>query len=169
MKFKNLFIAVLCVLPLCAIAQEFGYINRAEVFQAMAETKEAIAKMEQLAKNYESELLIMQEEYQKKGSEFVAQRDSLPESIKVRRMTEIQDLEQRIQDFYQNSQSDMQKKEQELILPINEKLSAVVKTVGDEQNLVCIFDISSNSGIMYWSTAKCKDVTPLVRAKLGIK
>ncbi|NLB02722.1 MAG: OmpH family outer membrane protein, partial [Bacteroidales bacterium] len=88
--YKHFIIAVFCFLPLLAVAQEFGYINRAEVFQAMPETAEAMKKLDDLAKNYEGELLIMQEEYQKKGSEFVAQRDSLPESIRVRRMTEIQ-------------------------------------------------------------------------------
>lgn len=166
---KKLFISILCILPLCAFAQDFGYINRNEIFQAMPETQEAIKKLDVLAKNYESELLIMQEEYQKKGSEFVAQRDSLPESIRTRRMAEIQDLEQRIQNFYQDSQTDIQKKEQELILPINEKLTNAVKAVGEEQNLIYIFDISSNSALMYYSTSKCKDVTSAVRGKLGIR
>ncbi len=167
--YKHFIIAVFCFLPVLAVAQEFGYINKTEVLQAMPETVESLKKLDDLAKNYEAELLIMQEEYQKKGSEFVAQRDSLPESIRIRRMTDIQDLEQRIQNFYQDSQEDIQRQHQELFIPINEKLAKAVKAVGEEFNMVYIFDISANNGLLYYSPSKCKDVTPMVRAKLGLK
>lgn len=166
---KKLFAMIVCILPMLAFAQEFGYFNRAEIFQAMPETQEAIKKMDQLAKNYEDELLGMQTEYQKKGSEFVAQRDSLPEAIRTRRMAEIQDLEERIQNFYQKTQSDLQQKEQELIAPISEKLMKAVEAVGDEQGMVYIFDISTPSTMMYYSKSKCKDLTNAIRAKLGLK
>lgn len=166
---KRIFAIMLCILPMMAFAQEFGYFNRAEIFQAMPETQEAIKKMDQLAKTYEDELLAMQTEYQKKGSEFIAQRDSLPESIRTRRMAEVQDLETRIQEFYQLIQNNLQKSEQELIAPINEKLMKAVEAVGDEQGLVYIFDISTPSALMYYSKSKCKDVSNAVRAKLGLK
>lgn len=168
---KKLLIALVCLLPLSLFAQDlkFGYVNRAEIFQSMPETTVASKKIDELAKNYETELSKMQEEYQKKGSEFVATRDSLPESIRVRRMTEIQDLEQRLQAFYQDSQKEIQKQQQELIIPINEKLTNAVKAVGQENAMVYIFDISANAGLMYWSVEKCVDATPLVRAKLNLK
>ncbi len=168
-KMKKIFAIVLCILPMMAFAQEFGFFNRAEIFQAMPETQEAIKKMDQLAKSYEDELLVMRTEYQKKGSEFIAQRDSLPESIRSHRMAEIQNMEERIQNFYQNSQADLQQKEQELIAPINEKMMKAVEAVGDEQGLVYIFDISTPSALMYYSKTKCKDVTNAIRNKLGLK
>jgi len=168
---KKILIAIVCLFPLMLNAQDlkFGYFNRAEIFQSMPETTEASKKLDLLAKNYESELLKMQEEYQKKGADFVATRDSLPESIRVRRMTEVQDLEQRLQTFYQDSQKDIQKQQQELVLPINDKLAKAVKDVGVENSFVYIFDTSANAGLMYWSLDKCVDVTNLVRAKLNLK
>lgn len=171
MMTKKLLIAIACLLPLSLFAQElkFGYVNRAEIFQSMPETTEATKKIDELAKNYETELDKMNVEYQKKGSDFMATRDSLPESIKVRRMTEIQDLEKRLQAFYQDSQKDIQKQQQDLIIPINDKLTNAVKTVGRDNGFVYIFDISSNAGLMYWSLDKCVDVTNMVRAKLNLK
>ena len=148
---KKIFVIMLCILPMMAFAQEFGVFNRAEIFQAMPETQEAIKKLDQLAKNYEDDLLALREEYQKKGSEFVAQRDSMPELIRTRRMAEIQNLEERIQNYYQETQASLQKTEQELIVPINEKLMKAVEAVGDEQGLVYIFDISTPSALMYYS------------------
>ncbi len=168
---KKILFSIACLLPMMLFAQDlkFGFFNRAEIFQSMPETTEATKKLDALAKNYESELLKMQEEYQKKGSDFVGARDTLPESIKVRRMTEIQDLEQRLQTFYSDSQKDIQKQQQELIVPINEKLTKAVKAVGDENGYVYIFDTSANAGLMYWSPSKCVDVTTMVRAKLNLK
>lgn len=168
---KKLLIALFCLLPLSLFAQDlkFGYFSRAEIFQSMPETVAASKKLDDLAKTYESEFTKMQEDYQKKGSDFVASKDSLPESIKVRRMSEIQELEQRLQSFYQDSQKDIQKQQQELILPINEKLSKAVKAVGVENGFLNIFDTSANAGLMYWSVEKCIDVTNMVRAKLNLK
>jgi outer membrane protein len=168
---KKLIIALACLLPMSLFAQDlkFGYFSRAEIFQSMPETQAATKKVDEIAKNYETELLKMQEEYQKKGSEFVAAKDSLPEAIKVRRMTEIQDLEQRLQAFYQDSQTEIKKTQQDLVTPINAKLANAVKSVGQEQGFVYIFDTSINAGLMYWSLDKCIDVTNLVRAKLNLK
>lgn len=168
---KKLFIALALLLPLSVFAQDlkFGFFNRAEIFQSMPETVAATKKIDDIAKNYEAELMKMQEEYQKKGSDFVAAKDTLPEAIKVRRMTEIQDLEQRLQSFYQDSQTEIKKTQQDLIVPINAKLMAAVKAVGQEQGFVYIFDTSANAGLMYWSVDKCVDVTNSIRAKLNLK
>ncbi|HET9570555.1 MAG TPA: OmpH family outer membrane protein [Bacteroidales bacterium] len=168
---KKLFISLALILPLTAFAQDlkFGYFNRAEIFQSMPETVAATKKIDEIAKNYETELMKMQEEYQKKGSDFVAAKDSLPESIKVRRMTEIQDLEQRLQSFYQDSQTEIKKTQQDLIVPINAKLMTAVKAVGQDQGFIYIFDTSANAGLMYWSVDKCVDVTSAIRSKLNLK
>jgi len=168
---KKLFLAIALILPLTAFAQDlkFGYFNRAEIFQSMPETVAATKKLDDLSKNYEKELMTMQEDYQKKGSDFIAAKDSLPEAIKTRRMTEIQDLEQRLQSFYQDSQNEIKKTQQDLILPINNKLMAAVKAVGQDQGFIYIFDTSANAGLMYWSVDKCVDVTNSIRAKLNLK
>ena len=168
---KKLFIALALLLPLTTFAQDlkFGYFNRAEIFQSMPETVAATKKLDEISKNYESELARMNEEYQKKGSDFIAAKDTLPEAIKTRRMTEIQDIEQRLQAFYQDSQNEIKKNQQDLIIPINTKLMNAVKIVGQDQGFVYIFDTSANAGLMYWSVDKCVDVTNLIRAKLNLK
>jgi|WetSurMetagenome_2_1015567.scaffolds.fasta_scaffold857984_1 outer membrane protein len=174
---KKLLTIIACLLPISLFAQDskdskdlkFGYVNYAEIFQGMPETVAATKKLEDLQKNYKTELDKIQDEYQKKGSEFVAQRDSLPETIRTRRMTEIQDLEQRLNSFYQDSQKDIQKQQQDLVAPINLKLLNAIKAVGQENGFVYIFDMSSSNGLMYWSVDKCTDVTNLVRTKLNLK
>ena len=169
---KKLLIAIACLLPLSLFAQDlkFGYVNRAEIFQSMPETVAASKKIDELAKNYETELSKMQEEYQKKGSDFVATRDSLPESIRVRRMTEIQDLEQRLQSFYQDSQKEIQKQQQELIIPINDKLTNAVKTVRSGKVVLCTYlTFHPMLDLCIGHLINVCDVTPMVRTKLNLK
>lgn len=168
---KKLLIAIALILPFCVMAQDlkFGYFDRSKIFMSMPETVAASKKLEDLSKKYESELATMDAEYQKKGSDYVAARDSLPESIKTRRMSEIDDLKQRLQSFYQDSQKDIQKQQQDLIAPINSKLMTAVKAVGQENSFIYIFDTSASADLMYWSVDKCVDVTNLIRAKLNLK
>lgn len=168
---KKLILILACLLPISLIAQDlkFGIFNRTEIFQSMPEYLAAAKKVDDLAKTYESELMTIQEEYQKKGSEFVAAKDTLPEAIKTRRMTEIQGLEQRLQEFYQDSQKEIQKTQQDLLNPVSAKLLNAVKAVGNENGFVYIFDTSVNAVLMYWSPEKCIDVTNLIRAKLNMK
>ena len=109
---KKLIVLLLMILPLGAIAQEvkIAFVKTQEVFMAMPEVSGMEKQMADLNEKYRVELKQMQDEYQKKYSDFVAQQDSLTENIKMRRMQELQDMEQRTQNFIQISQQDFQKK-----------------------------------------------------------
>lgn len=84
-------------------------------------------QMADMEAKYKNEMQVMQDEYNKKYSDFVAQQDSLTENIKMRRMQELQDMEQRTQNFIQISQQDFQKKQGELFTPIQDKLKNAIK------------------------------------------
>ncbi|MDD3165867.1 MAG: OmpH family outer membrane protein [Bacteroidales bacterium] len=168
---RKFIFTVLFFLPVALFAQDlkFGYVDMNQLFTSMPETEVASSRLDTLTKRYEGELLSMQEEYRKKSTEFVAQRDTILESIRVRRMAEIQDLQERMQEFYQFSERDLQTQRTQLLTPINEKLQRAVKAVGEENGFVYIFDTSANAGMVYWSMDKCTDVTNLVRSKLNLK
>lgn len=107
----------------------------------------------------------MEDEYNKKYAEFIEQSDSLTESIKLRRMQEVQDLQKRIETFYQQARQDVQKKQQELLVPIQKKISDAVNAVGDENNFTYIFE----NGAFLYTSPKSTDATQLVKTKLGLK
>ena len=139
---KKLIVLLLMILPLGAIAQEvkIAFVKTQEVFMAMPEVSGMEKQMADLNEKYRVELKQMQDEYQKKYSDFVAQQDSLTENIKMRRMQELQDMEQRTQNFIQISQQDFQKKQGELFTPIQDKLKNAIKAVGDEKGYTYILD-----------------------------
>lgn len=163
---KKLIVLLFMIIPLGAFAQEvkIAFVNTQEVFMAMPEVSAMEKQMADLNEKYKLELKQMQDEYQKKYSDFIAQQDSLTENIKLRRMQEIQDIQGRMDNFMQVAQQDVQKKQQELIQPVQEKLQKAIKAVGDEKGYTYIIDPAA---LLYTGTSAI-DATPFVRAKLGL-
>ena len=163
---KKLIIFLLMMLPLGVFAQEskIAIVNTQEVIQAMPEFATMQKQMADMVAKYKNEMQVMQDEYNKKYSDFVAQQDSLTENIKMRRMQELQDMEQRTQNFIQISQQDFQKKQGELFTPIQDKLKNAIKAVGDEKGYTYILDPQ----IVLYQGNTAVDATQFVKAKLGI-
>ena len=163
---KKLIIFLLMMLPLGVFAQEskIAIVNTQEVIQAMPEFATMQKQMADMEAKYKNEMQVMQDEYNKKYSDFVAQQDSLTENIKMRRMQELQDMEQRTQNFIQISQQDFQKLQGELFTPIQDKLKNAIKAVGDEKGYTYILDPQ----IVLYQGNTAVDATQFVKAKLGI-
>ena len=164
---KKLIVLLLMILPLGAIAQEvkIAFVKTQEVFMAMPEVSGMEKQMADLNEKYRVELKQMQDEYQKKYSDFVAQQDSLTENIKVRRMQDIQDMQQRMDNFVQVAQQDVTKQQQDLITPIQQKISDAIKAVGAEQGYTYIIDPQ----VLLYTGPNAIDATPMVKTKLGLK
>ena len=116
---------------------------------------------------YAGEMKTMEDEFQKKYTDYIAQQDSMTENIKLRRTQELEDIRQRVENFTQVAQQDMNKKQQELLAPIQDKLRNAIKAVGDEKGYAYIFD--NNPVIVLYTGNAAIDATPLVKAKLGLK
>ena len=109
----------------------------------------------------------MQDELNKKSEEFEAQKATLPANIAERRQAELQELLNRMQQYYQDGEQHMQKASSEKMGAISEKLRAAIKEVGVAGGYVYIMDTAA--GVPYISETLSTDVTETVKAKLGIK
>ena len=75
-------------------------------------------------------------------------------------------MQQRLQEYAQEIQMNLQNAEQEKMVDIQKKLQSALDAVGKEGSYVCIFDVAG--GIPFINTTICEDVNTKVRAKLGI-
>jgi outer membrane protein len=119
-----------------------------------------------LRKQSEDYLTSLQNEYITKYQDLLSKQDSLPENIQAMRMQELQEIENRAQNFQQASTQDYQKKEMELIAPIQEKVQKAINQVGDENGYALI--ISANPQILLYTGRGSIDATKLVKTKLGL-
>ncbi len=164
---KKLLILILMLAPMSLLAQKFGYVNSAEIIQVMPEYSKALKDVQALEKMYTDEFNSIRTELEKKGTEFEKmQQDSVPENILKRRYEELMQLQQRLQEYGQEIQQNLQKAEMEKMTEINKKLQDALATVGKEGSYVCIFDAAGS--IPFINTNICEDVTAKVKSKLGI-
>ncbi len=163
---KKLVVLIFMLLPLGVFAQDkIAIVKTTDIFNAMPEVSSVEKKLAELNEQYEKEFKTMQDEYTKKYSEYMSQQDSLTENIKLRRQQEIQDLETRIQNFVPIAQQEIQKKQQELYAPIQQKMQDAIKAVGDEKGYTYII----NPQVLLYTGSDAVDATDFVKAKLGLK
>ena len=128
--------------------------------------QEMKTKIEASSKTYEDEFNKLQQEFEKKYTEFqTLQSDSTtPDTIKERRMQELQELDSKIQQFRNTAQQDLQRQQMTLLQPIQEKVMQAIQTVGQEGNYTFVFE----NTVPLYTGKTVTDVTDAVRKALGI-
>lgn len=166
--FKKILLAIIVALPISMVAQKFGTVKVEEVIQAMPEFTAMQTQITETSKKYEEELGKLYEEANRLYTEFQAMQNdaSTPESIKERRMQELQERSQKIEQFNQQAANDIQAQREQLMAPIQQKFADAVKSVGAEGAFTFIFPYEPN--LLLYQSTEVVDVTPQVRAKLGL-
>ena len=147
-------------------AQElkFGHVNSRELLTSMPESDSAQARIQKLASDYELQMEEMQVELNNKYDNYLQNRDTYTELIRQTKEADIQEMQQRIANFEQMAQQDLQAQQNEMMRPILEKANNAIREVAEENGFIYIFDIGSGNPV-YWSD-KSIDVMPLVLSKL---
>lgn len=148
-------------------AQQIGFVNSNEVLAAMPEKAQASVTLEDLNKKYKAELTVMQNDYNKKYSDFISYQTSMAENIRIRRMQELKELENKINDFMKIAQEDIEVQESMLLKPLRQRVKEAIYQVGIENSLICIYDLANPT--IAFVTPDATNVTSLVKQKLGIK
>lgn len=165
---KKIMLALALIVPMLASAQgtvKIGYVNADEVLFAMPETKQVQTQLAAISKKYEDDLGKMRLELQTKMEDFQKLGENEPPSIRERKAKDIEDLQKRIEDFYQQAQTELQRQQQTLIAPIHARLQDAIDAVGKEGG----FTIIVQKEALLFYAAPAVDITPLVKTKLGIK
>lgn len=159
-------IAILC--PISTFAQQkvkFGHIKYGEIIKVMP----GIDSVQKIVEDFQADLQAtgeeMAKEFQKKQEEYqqLGQKGASAAVLKIKE-EELTKMYQRIQDFSQSAEQDMQAKQMELLKPFQDNLLAAVKEVAKENNFTYIFDTST---LTYY--AQGEDISSQVKQKLGIK
>lgn len=165
---KRLIIAIMMIAPLSLNAQKFAHFNSAVIIPNMKEYVTATEEIQAMAKQYEDDMKLMQEELQKKGDEYQKEQANLLENVRQRREQELQDLYQRLQQSYQDNQQALEKARQEKMGAINEKVLAAVKKVGEAGSYVYVVDLNTGA-IPFVNSQLSTDITDQIKKEVGIQ
>lgn len=148
--------------------QKIGHINTQEIMQLMPE-RDSAAKIfekfnEEITKNYESMNVV----YNNLLETYTKQKDSLSSFILKAKEAELIDMQGKIQNFKDVAQQELDKKQNELMAPIVEKLKKAIKEVAEASKFTYVIDVAGGS-LVYFPEDESLNLLPLVKAKLGIK
>ena len=131
----------------------------------MNEFKEANTQLEAYAKDLSAQLETIQVEFNNKLQEYQKAESTMTDAVRQLKEKELSDLQNRIREFQQVAQQDIQKKEGELMEPIQKKANEAIKEVAKAGGYAVILE----TGMMiYFDEAQVKDISAEVKAKLGV-
>lgn len=145
---------------------KIGHINSQELLELMPESDSAQRKLEKAAKDLQTQLETMQVELNNKYQDYLSKRDTYSELIRQARETELQEMNQRIQQFSQLAEQDIQKQRTETFKPILDKANKAISDVAKENSFTYILDLSAGA-VLYHSESSI-DILPMVKEKLKI-
>ena len=165
---KKLFILVAALLGVSTVsAQKFARVNLQEIVVAMPEFEEAQKNLEAFGKDLQEQMEQIQVEFNNKLADFQKNQATMAASVKQMRQQELEQLQQRYAEFQQIAQQDFQKKENELIEPVQKKANDAVNKVAKIAGYIAVFNTSLPT-LAYFDEAQLTDIAPLVKKELGI-
>jgi outer membrane protein len=166
---RRLFSCLLVTIVLVSAGKELqaqakiGYISLQELIIAMPEYKKANTDMGEFQKALQQQSADYQAEFQRKDSIFSVDSTKMTPAMREIKRKELNELYIKIMNFQQSAQQTMQKKEQELLEPIQLKAVNTTQAVAKENGYAYIL---SKEQLIAFPAAD--DILPLVAKKLGI-
>ena len=166
---KKIIIALLMALPFTAMAADLkiGVFNSQEIITIMPEYNAAMSELENMNLKFQTEGKKLQEELEKKYQEYTSTAETLEPAIRQYKETELARLQQSIQEFATSAENNIKKKQQDLMMPIINKINQAIKKVGDENGFTYIIDNAAN--IIPYVAPSAENVLPLIKKALNIQ
>ncbi len=163
---KVLLITAAVLLSLSAAAQpKFAHVNFSELVQLCPEADQARTTMAASSKEAQDTYQAMVEEFNTKYNQYNSKASTWTAAIRESKEKELTEIQQRIQEFSQSVDAELQQQQQTLMAPIYKKAQDTVKELAKQGGYVYVFDVNS---LLYYDEAQSTDLTPQARKALGI-
>lgn len=163
---KILLIAVAAFVSFSAFAQpKFAHVNMNELVQLMPEMDQARKVMDTSGKEAQETYQSMVAEFNAKYQSYEQVAATASQAIREAKEKELTDMQQRIGEFQQTIQAELQQKQQELMAPIAEKAQKTVNDIAKANGYIYVFDVVS---VLYVDAAQSTDITAPARKALNI-
>lgn len=164
---KPIFSALLVLsLAMGAHAQKYGYINSAEILEAMPEVKSANTELEKISKDMQAQIKVKSEKLQEDSKKFSTRSSTsnLSQSEYNAEVAKLDAAQKEVSELETEMNKTIEAKQQALMKPIYEKLNNAVKAVAQEKGASAVFFSD-----VFAYAEDIINFTPAVKAKLGIK
>ena len=149
---RILFIAAAFLFAVQLNAQRVGFLDTEKILASIPEYNSAKSQLESLEKGYRTKVENEFAAIEKLYNAYQANKGTMSQVVRAQKENEIiskEEAAKKLQESYFGENGIMQKKSQELLSPIKERVQAAIEKVAKSGGYMMIVDIASQSGVIY--------------------
>lgn len=149
---------------------KIGYTNVDVILGQLPETKTVEAELKTRKDQYDASYKQKVTDFQTKLQAYEKGAATMSDVIKADKEKELQAAQANIEEFQKSAQDDLQKKQNQLLAPILQKIQTAIDAVSKENTYTHVFNIDAGQGttpILLYATEE-SNITNLVLKKLGV-
>ena len=158
------------LLPLMLMAQaRIGIVNSQQLFDLMPDKAAAEAQLKALSDKYHAEYELLRGEFDKKYADYqvIASDATMPETIKERRVQELQESDKKLREFERRAADDIAAKRTALTKPITDRVQDAIRTAGEQGAFDLVLDTAVTP--VAFAGPNVMDITAMVKKLLGLE
>ena len=149
-----------------AFAQpKFAHVNTTELVQLCPEMDKARETMTAASNEAQETFNDMQAEFNSKYQTYQSKGSTWTQAIRESKEKELGEIQQRLQEFTQTVQLELQQQQEQLMAPIMQKVNETVQELAKKGGYIYVFDVQS---LVYFDASQSFDLTPDARKALNI-
>lgn len=161
-------LSLLIALPFFVSAQSarFAVADEKAILESLPDYVLVQRQLFETSQKYHAEYDKLSADIDKKFEDFqtLNQQTAAPQTIRERRIQEIQNLQKSAQQFLETAEADLLRQQTELVDPIKKRVREAIKQAGNEGGYVFVFPTDAPLFI----GIEVDDITETVKGKLGI-
>lgn len=149
---RFLFIVAAFLFAVQLNAQRVGFLDTEKILASIPEYNSAKSQLESLEKGYRTKVENEFAAIEKLYNAYQANKGTMSQVVRAQKENEIiskEEAAKNLQESYFGENGLMQKKSQELLSPIKERVQAAIERVAKSGGYMMIVDIASQSGVIY--------------------
>ncbi|MDY3293220.1 MAG: OmpH family outer membrane protein [Candidatus Egerieousia sp.] len=149
---RFLFIAAAFLFAVQLNAQRVGFLDTEKILASIPEYNSAKSQLESLEKGYRTKVENEFAAIEKLYNAYQANKGTMSQVVRAQKENEIiskEEAAKKLQESCFGENGIMQKKSQELLSPIKERVQAAIERVAKSGGYMMIVDIASQSGVIY--------------------
>jgi outer membrane protein len=142
-----------------------GYVNVDQVMQSMPEFAKAESTLTREMRALQAEIEKMQQRFDSTTRAFDQQSVVLSPSARQTKQREIQELSQQLQQRMNDASNRVQRRERELVQPLEDRVKGIIEGLRAERNLALVFNVSGPVNAIV-AADRSLDLTPTIIQRL---
>lgn len=171
LRFVLLSLIIFTVVPtICGQSLKIGFTNPAYILSRIPEKGRIDSEIASLEKRGQNALLNMEADLSQRMADYKRKRSALPQAVRVDKEKELQKLADSIAEFRASIPVSVQKRRNELLAPLLNRISVAIQKTAEEKSYDYIFNVGvPGVDILLFAKGQEHSITDQVLIKLGIK